>query len=138
MASRDLKVLVAEDNPFISDLMLQGLSSALQRQYGLDRLRFSIRSARDGGEALRLLDEDSYDLLICDVMMPVIGGIELIRRARAAPRHQRLKILAMSGLGSQVEREVLAAGADRFLEKPMQLNRLAQVLSVLLDLSAKV
>jgi CheY-like chemotaxis protein len=132
-AGRSLKVLVAEDNPFIADLVRQGLSSAVRRRMA-GMVEIAFESASDGVEALAKLEKDPYDLVICDVMMPILDGAELIRRVRANPKMRPTKILAMSAAGPQAEQDALAAGADFFLDKPIQLSMLVEALTALLGL----
>jgi CheY-like chemotaxis protein len=126
-------ILVAEDNPFIADLLRQGLSRAVRRR--IERqVQWSFESAKDGKQALELLEQGEFDLLICDVMMPVVDGIELIRRVRSEPSMKTMKVLAMSAGGPDAERAALDAGADFFLDKPLVLGTLVEAMVALLGL----
>src|SRR5205823_5128561 len=95
MAPRHVKVLVAEDNRFIAELVREGLSSALRRRTDGNAL-IAFTMVGDGAEALAALEHEPFDLLICDVMMPIVDGAELIRRLRADPKMRPTKVLAMS------------------------------------------
>ncbi len=78
--------------------------------------------ARDAETALDLLREKPYDLVITDVCMPGMTGIELARHLRATPPAPHLKIIMFSGSATSDElAQMLAAGADDFLIKPLSL-----------------
>ena len=131
--ARTVRVLVAEDNPFIADLVQQGLRGALRGRLE-GAVEFEFESAPDGAQALARCRMGGFDLLVCDVMMPVLDGPRLIQALRAGPSTRDMKILAMSAAGPEAEQRALAAGADFFLEKPLQLSVLVESLVALLGL----
>lgn len=103
-------VLVADDDPDILALM----KAALQNQ-GLE-----CRFARDGGEALELICALSPDLLLLDLDMPLIPGLEVLRRVRSDPATAHIRVLLLSA--SREERDIRAGstlGADGYLAKPV-------------------
>ena len=134
--AREVRVLVAEDNPFIADLVKTGLSRALRLRVAAE-VRFCFENALDGQEALAKLTAQPFDLLIMDVMMPVLDGVQLLRLVRADARMKATKVLAMSAGGPEAEQAALRAGADFFLEKPIQLSLLVETLLALLQIPAK-
>jgi two-component system chemotaxis response regulator CheY len=136
MAEREVRVLVAEDNPFIADLVRTGLARALKQRVD-GEVRFAFENALDGKEALSKLTAQRFDILILDVMMPVLDGVQLLRLVRADPRLRATKVLAMSAGGAEAEQDVLRAGADFFLEKPIQLSLLVETLLALLQIPTK-
>ncbi len=71
-----------------------------------------------------------YDLMILDNELPGVGGIELIRRARALAHRQRTPIIMLSA--SDVERDARRAGASAFLRKPQEIPALAETIARLL------
>lgn len=108
------KILVAED-----DRNTNRLICAVMRKMGHETL-----SARDGAEALDLIDTDRPDLLISDVMMPRLDGMELVRQPRDAGYD--LPILMLTAKTAQNDRnEGFIAGADDYLTKPADLRELA-------------
>jgi CheY-like chemotaxis protein len=133
MEPRAVRVLVAEDNPFISDLVRQGLSHSVRRRVE-GQITFAFDSALDGQEALAKLSGGGFDLLICDMMMPMIDGAEVIRHLRASEALRGIKVLAMSAAGPEAEEKALEAGADFFLDKPIVLNTLTEAIIALLGL----
>src|SRR5262249_44606699 len=84
--------------------------------------RFECREAGDGEEALRLLDERPVDLVLLDADMPKVCGMETLRRLRAQPPFNNLKIIMVSGgVAPEELSAMLALGADDYLVKPIEL-----------------
>ena len=132
MASGMLRVLVVEDNRHLADLIRRGLESHLQRS-GRDTA-FAIHHAENGLLALGMAEQEQFDLLIVDILMPVMDGEELIRRLRANSSYEHVPVIALSA-SEEVEAKVLAAGADLFLRKPIRLAELLRAMDRL-DLNA--
>jgi len=83
---------------------------------------YGIRTAADGEEALQLMKDWSPDLIISDLRMPNMGGLELCRRVRA---HSRIPIIVLSVKGEEpIKVEALDAGADDYVTKPFSVNEL--------------
>jgi CheY-like chemotaxis protein len=81
-------------------------------------LGYQVREAEDGERALRVLDEGEVDLVITDIEMPHMDGIELIERVRAQARGKRVAVIVLSTRGSAEDKQrALAAGADAYLVK---------------------
>jgi signal transduction histidine kinase/DNA-binding response OmpR family regulator len=91
-----------------------------------------VEVGRNGFEALARLDEvDSVDLVLMDVMMPGMDGLEATRRIRQDPRFTRLPIIAITAKAMKDDQEqCLAAGANDYLAKPIDLTRLYSLLRV--------
>lgn len=105
-------VLVAEDNP---------LNFELVRDL-LDARGHTVEWARDGEEALALARTGRFELLLLDLHMPRLDGLEVIRAIRAEPPPKVLKVIALTAdamLG--VREELFAAGVDGYLSKPLDL-----------------
>lgn len=110
------KVLVVED-----DAQLQVLASRVLRTYG-----YEPRVAPDGKEAQRLAAEDPPDLVLMDLALPDLDGVEVTRRLKAA--NPGLVIIAVSAHAMASDRErARAAGCDSFLTKPYQIDQLIDV-----------
>ena len=115
------RVLLAEDNP----VNLRMIKHLLERQ-GLQ-----VWTAQNGQEALELASRQAFDLVLMDVQMPGMDGLEASAqlRARFAGSGRRLPIVALTALEQQKDLEAcLAAGMDDFLGKPLQPERLRAVL----------
>jgi signal transduction histidine kinase/DNA-binding response OmpR family regulator/CHASE3 domain sensor protein len=102
------------------------LTSALEQRGA------SVEVARNGFEALAKLDEvAAVDLVLMDVMMPGMDGLEATRRIRADSRFERLPIIAITAKAMKDDQEqCLAAGANDYLAKPIDLTRLYSLLRV--------
>jgi CheY-like chemotaxis protein len=101
-------VLVADDNPDMRGHVARILGSEAR-----------VTTVSGGLEALAVLDAESFDVLVCDVMMPELDGLELTRRLKSTMRHRHLPILLLTALaGADAAASGLDAGADDYLVKP--------------------
>jgi signal transduction histidine kinase/ligand-binding sensor domain-containing protein/CheY-like chemotaxis protein len=116
-----LRVLLAEDNPINRRVALLMLS----------RLGHQADVAEDGHQVLEAVRRQRYDLILMDVQMPEIDGIEATRRIRAElPPELQPRIVAVTANALEENREAcLAAGMDEFLTKPVLLDVLREVLA---------
>ena len=103
-----MRVLLADDHGIVR----RGLRSLLETEPGLD----VIAEASDGLEALRLCDEHEPDMLILDVAMPKLNGIEVAAQAQKLPHPPRIIMLSMHSDETYVLR-ALSAGASAYLLK---------------------
>ncbi len=105
-------ILVVDDEPQITRVLRTSLSSS----------GYSIRTASDGDEALQHMKDWSPDLLITDLRMPNMDGLELCRRVRAK---SQIPIIVLSVRGEERTKiEALDAGADDYVTKPFSMNEL--------------
>jgi len=94
---------------------------------------FEVVEARNGFEALRLLPRGPYHLIITDINMPDINGLEMIRYVRSSQQHRETPLLIISTEGSDRDRERgLALGASDYLVKPFDPATLVGVVRRLL------
>jgi PAS domain S-box-containing protein len=109
-------VLVVDDDEKMLDLLVEML-----RQEG-----YEVAAARDGGRALKLMSSFEPDVVISDVVMPIIDGIALCRRLKDDPRTANIPILLISGnRTSDIDTlEGLTAGADDYLDIPFRHEEL--------------
>ncbi len=109
------KIVVGEDEDAIAHLVQAALGDA----------GFLVLRARDGAEALRLVQRESPDLLILDVMMPHQDGHETVQKLKADPILSGVPVLMLTALGSVEDRvKGLGLGADDYLPKPFDLREL--------------
>jgi two-component system response regulator MprA len=114
-------ILIAEDDPAIA--------TALQR--ALSHEGYDVRHAADGAAALDMHADQEADLVILDIAMPLVGGLEVCRRLRSAgDRTPVLMLTARRSVGDRVEG--LDAGADDYLPKPFSLDELLARIRALL------
>jgi len=116
------KILLAEDNVLNCKLLLHGL-----KQYQVD-------VARDGKEAIELFKTNQYDIVLMDIQMPGVDGLEASRQIRRIEndnlRKTRAIILGITAdLFPNLEKECKAAGIDDFLAKPFQPSNLVNLIS---------
>jgi signal transduction histidine kinase/CheY-like chemotaxis protein len=119
-------VIVADDEIFGRQLIAKLLES----------LGFGVREAANGLEALKLARERPTDLLITDLAMPLLDGLETMRVARTDAALKRLPIIAVSASTSEYSREeALEAGATNYLVKPIEIESLLAEMGAILQLS---
>jgi PAS domain S-box-containing protein len=116
-----LRILVAEDNVFNQQLALLLLK----------KLGYRAEVTGNGLEALQALERESYDVVLMDVQMPEMDGLEATRRIhRRWPGGSRPYVIAATANAMREEREAcLAAGMDDYLSKPIRIEELAAALS---------
>ncbi len=113
-----LSVLLVEDDPAILQMTAAILSEEVAR----------LRIAKNGQQALEVLSKSSPDLVLTDIFMPEMSGIELVKTMRDLGYSQPVVGLTAATLGRETE-ELLKAGADAVLNKPIDLKSLTQVVS---------
>jgi two-component system chemotaxis response regulator CheY len=119
------KILVAEDSATMRGLIVATLEA-------MDD--FTIVEVENGFEALRVLPREKVDMVITDINMPDINGLELVKFIRSQPQYKSTPLLIISTEGSDKDREKgLALGADSYLNKPFQPEELQRLVSQLLD-----
>jgi two-component system response regulator RegX3 len=106
------KVLLAEDDESFVDALVIGLS----------REGFAVTVARDGNEALKLFASVEPDLVLLDLMLPRLSGIDVCRSIRA---HSSVPIIMVTAKGTEIDTVVgLEVGADDYVAKPYRLREL--------------
>ena len=112
MSSNDFTVLLVEDeHSFVEALTV-----------GLKREGFRVQVAIDGAEALEMFDAVRPDLVLLDVMLPKISGIDVCRELR---RRSQVPIIMVTAKGSEIDTVVgLEVGADDYVTKPYRLREL--------------
>jgi two-component system OmpR family response regulator len=108
---------------------------ALRRMLGmyLEDAGYLVRLAADGKQALEAASGFAPDLVLLDVTMPKLDGLEVARRLRAKRDVCNTRILMLSGLGGDIARSAgLQAGADEYVTKPVQPLELLRRIDVLL------
>jgi two-component system, OmpR family, alkaline phosphatase synthesis response regulator PhoP len=109
------KILIADDEPSIVAAV----------EFLLRRNGYEVEVARNGEEALQLVDTSHPDLVVLDVMMPVKSGYEICKRIRERPDSQSIKIIMLSAKGRDAEvSKGLSIGADVYITKPFSTREL--------------
>lgn len=114
------KILLVDDEPVIIDSLT----------YSLNREGFDVHTAVDGSQALELFDTVRPDLVVLDIRLPGLDGLEVCRRLRA---RSTVPIIMLTALGNELDRVVgLEVGADDYLPKPFSFRELlARIRSML-------
>jgi len=117
-----VSILVVEDNADMASF----IETSLQNEY-------HVNKALNAEEALKLLDENSYDIIISDIMMPGIDGISFTKKIKADINYNHIPVILLSAkTENAVKIEGLLSGADVFIEKPFSVSFLkAQIISLL-------
>lgn len=120
MACRPLKILVAEDDK-LSHFIMARL---------LEKQGHQLVPAFDGLQCLQTLDQADFDLIIMDIQMPCMGGIEATQQIRVRQDEKRnIPIIALTAHVMEGDRErFIAAGMDDYLSKPLDLLAMNQLL----------
>jgi two-component system, OmpR family, alkaline phosphatase synthesis response regulator PhoP len=106
-------------------------------RYNLVRESFHVISANDGESGLRLADQKSPDLVVVDLMLPGIDGLEVCRRLRSESRTFKLPIIMLTAKSSESDRVVgLEIGADDYVTKPFSPSELVARIKALLRRAA--
>jgi CheY-like chemotaxis protein len=114
-----LRILLAEDNAVNQKLALR-----LLRQLG-----YEADVAADGLQALAMLEDSDHDVVLMDVQMPQLDGLEATRRIRRQWPDRSLRIVAMTANAMAGDREAcLAAGMDDYIAKPIRPAELRSAL----------
>ncbi len=119
LQSKRVTVLLAEDD----EANLVATSEYLQAK------GYRVIVARDGSAAIERAREDQPDVILMDIRMPGMDGLEAIRRIRADVDLARVFIIALTALAMPGDRECcLTAGADEYVSKPVTLRSLIEVI----------
>lgn len=114
-----LSVLVVDDNAPDVVLIRESLN-----EHGLD---YTITHCANGREALDILEKrqrDAYDVMILDLNMPKVGGLEVLAKVRKMPELESLPVLILtSSLAPDEQAQAMRLGANRFLRKPADLDQ---------------
>jgi light-regulated signal transduction histidine kinase (bacteriophytochrome)/ActR/RegA family two-component response regulator len=122
--SKSLRIILVEDNSFNQMIALRFL----------EKLGYQADCATNGLEVLEALEHKSYDLILMDIQMPVMDGLETSRqirlREKATPSNKKVKIVAMTAnVMADDRKNCVLAGMDDFISKPIRVSDLDLLLS---------
>jgi len=118
------KILIADDEPNIVTAL----------EFLLQRNGYEVHVARNGEEALKLVEDCHPDLVLLDVMMPVRSGYDVCTRIRERADWRHIKIIMLSAKGRDAEiNKGLSIGADLYVTKPFSTRELTGKIKELLD-----
>jgi two-component system, OmpR family, alkaline phosphatase synthesis response regulator PhoP len=104
------KIIVVDDEEDIVQML----------RYNLQKEGYDVTTALNGAEALRLAQQQRFDLVLLDVMMPEIDGFEVCRRMRAMPAYGSTPIMFLTARAGEIDQILgLELGADDYIQKPI-------------------
>ncbi|MGB0428978.1 MAG: response regulator [Bacteroidia bacterium] len=118
------KVLIVDDEPNI----------VMSLEFLLRKNKFNVFIARNGTEALELLEKEVPDLILLDIMMPDVDGYEICRQIKQKPRLEKTKVVFLSAKSKTTDIEKgYELGADLYLTKPFSTRNLIKEINGLLE-----
>ena len=122
------RILVVEDNEELLALMLQVLSK-----------NYHVLTAKNGKQAINIIMKEKLDLVVSDVMMPIMDGIELTRQLKADKSFWQLPIILLTAKNKEEDKtEAYAVGADAYITKPFKFEDLEVRINALLANRKKI
>jgi two-component system, OmpR family, alkaline phosphatase synthesis response regulator PhoP len=108
-------ILVVDDEEPIQELL----------RFNLEKAGYLVRVAKNGQEALKQMENNQPDLLVLDLMLPGMDGLEVCRIIRSNPRFQQLPIIMLTAKGEEIDKVLgLELGADDYMTKPFSPREL--------------
>jgi len=105
------KVLVVEDNPLNMELVIEILAAR----------GFTVHEAINGEDAIKKAEADNYDLILMDIELPGIDGVEVTKILKA--KNKNVPVVALTSYAMKGDRDrFLAAGFDEYLPKPLDIS----------------
>ena len=98
---------------------------------------YDVIVATDGSEGLAKAIAEAPDLIVTDIRLPGVSGIEMLREFRRNLRHRTVPVLVVTGYSKEYANDAFAAGADHVISKPVNPEHLLRIVSNLLALSAR-
>ena len=118
-----LKIITIDDDPVVRTLIKKTFSS----------LGFEVITAADGIEGLRAIENNQPDIIILDVMMPIIDGLEVLKRIKATPKIAKIPVIMFTAISDgHMVVETSKFGAEDYIIKPFQSSVLIQKVKKLL------
>jgi DNA-binding response OmpR family regulator len=118
------RILIADDEPNI----------VVSLEFLMKQMGHLVRVANTGEDALSAVREFNPDLILLDIMMPLMSGYDLCQRVRENPAWNNIKIVMLSARGREIDvTKGIAVGADAYLTKPFSTKELVATVKRLLD-----
>ncbi|WP_412463802.1 response regulator transcription factor [Flavobacterium mekongense] len=118
------KILIVDDEPNI----------VMSLEYTFKKNNFEVFIARDGQEALDILQNQLPDVIILDIMMPFVDGFETLEQIKKNEKLQHCKVMFLSAKNKESDIEKgLTLGADAYLTKPFSIKKVVEQVNELLE-----
>lgn len=113
--TKEYSILIVEDNPELLEIMKRLLTE-----------KYNVMTARNGQQALGIIQRRDTDIVITDVMMPVMDGMELTRQIKNSPDYAQLPVVMLTAKTTESDRNTgYECGADAYITKPFKMNDLS-------------
>ena len=100
----------------------------------LEQRGFTVTTAGGGAEALKILAEEDFDLVLLDVMMPEVDGFTVCRRIKEEPRTREIPVIFLTAKGGgEALAEGFESGAIMYINKPFTANKLLTIVNTMLE-----
>jgi len=117
------RILIVDDEPNI----------VMSLEYAFQKKGHEVFIARDGVEALEIIENNDIDTMVLDIMMPEVDGYETIKRVKSTPDLSDMKIVFLSAKNKKEDIEQgLSLGADQYFTKPFSVKKLITAVEELL------
>jgi two-component system cell cycle response regulator DivK len=123
---RRLKILLVEDDDDARELYLYMLASA----------GYKVTALRDGLEAFAEIQVNRPDLIVTDIAMPVLSGLDLILAVRSDDELADLPVVAITSFGEKLREQARAAGATDAIDKPTDITRMREAVEAAVSRSS--
>lgn len=111
------QILLVEDDALYSKIL----------SYILENNGYDVECATNGLQAMQMVDDKNYDLVVTDILMPFANGLELLSKIKTTPSSKSIKVIVMSLMEDDYYlSESLSRGADEYLRKPVTAKDLVQ------------
>lgn len=117
------KILIVEDNADTRELL----------HFYFINAGFTVATAVDGAEGIYMATAEEPDIILSDLSMPKMTGIEMIKTLRAQPETRHIPILVVTAHGNETTEEAIQAGANQAFYKPVDFDTLVEVVQNILD-----
>jgi len=108
-----VKVLLVEDNPLNMELIIEILQSQ----------GFNVDTAADGEKAVLMADKSTYDIILMDIALPGIDGVETSKKIKCKPQYKSVPFVALTAFAMAGDKErLLNAGFDEYVSKPLEVH----------------
>lgn len=117
-------ILVVEDSPEIMELI----------RFLLTTFGYESREARDGVEALKIVKENRFELILLDIQLPAFDGLEVLKEIKKIPEIRRTPVIALTAHAMQGDEDrFLKAGCSGYISKPIDVDRFKSILDTCTD-----
>jgi two-component system, OmpR family, alkaline phosphatase synthesis response regulator PhoP len=121
---KNYKMLIVEDEPDIIEFL----------SYHFTKKGFHVDSAHNGAKALEVLEHFTPDVIISDILMPVMDGIKMCRQLKKDHKYANIPIIFLSGVNDDYRvLSAVDAGGDQYVSKPVAISLLTRMVKELLE-----